>query len=168
MCIGLEPVFPPGNLIPQGQFSSHIPEHSIPFPISLPWYQLLANMLMKGHHIKAMNRMTFLIWIFQERGWEDEDKERWCYCVSCSWKGSKVFSLSTFQRTSLSGIRSVQDNIEHLLYAPLWVRCQVHGILLPDSGGQSQGLVKHSRIRTLGWLEHPMPETKPVVIEVRM
>ena len=65
--------------------------------------------------------------------------KRWeCWRI-CSWKGSKLFSLSIF----LGGIRSIQDSLKYLLYgkSELGAGCMTS---YSDSGGQSQGMVKRS------------------------
>lgn len=79
----------------------------------------------------------FFICIFLEQGWEDEEKkkktttifERCWYWLICSQKGSKVLFLSIFQSIFLSGIRSIQNGLECLLYVQLWVRCKVDEFL---------------------------------------
>lgn len=122
-----------GNLVSQGEYFSHLPEHSI-LLMSPPWWKYLANRSKKGHHVMAMNYLTCFHLPFPRtrmRRWRGGKKAilKDVVLTYHSQKGSKVFFLSTFQSISLSGIRSIQGGLEYLLYVQLWVRCKADEFL---------------------------------------
>lgn len=150
-----------GNLVPQEQISSHVPEHPIYFPISRLWCQLLTQKKCprKGHISWQWTTWPLSFPAFSWNGVEKMKRKKLLWKMMLTHlflKGQQ----SIFQNISLSGIRSIQDSLEQLVYSQLWVKCKAHEFLQVTQEVKVKGWWSTQRPAIVRELYCPRPEAK--------